>query len=226
MSTISDLLRRIRVRRAKGEPRPNESILTIEEICAALIERGGYTGSYEDMVKHVRQFFGEMAHQLNGGYGVNTGYFSIHPVARTGAPLSRLDQSVVIEVEEQIDQGHIEFFTDTGTGTVNERITPGVTFTAEGREIKVEGNNTDCGVWFVLIVDPSLRYKVTKTLIENSDSRVSGIVPVIPAGKYQIEIKTLYTGDGVILREPRTIKGAFPLRNYKILSVKDEEDEE
>ena len=225
MNTVSDLLRRIRVRRAKEEPRPNESILTIEEVCAALMERGGYTGSYGEMVKHVKQFFGEMAHQLDGGFGVNTGYFSIHPVDRTGAPLS-FDRSVVIEVEEQIDRGYIEYFTDTGTGTVNERVTPGVIFNVEGHKIKVEGNKADCGVWFVSMVDPSLRFKVARALVENLNTRVSGVVPVIPAGKYTIEIKTQYTDGGVLLKEPRTIKGRFPLRNYKILSIKDEEKNE
>jgi hypothetical protein len=224
IDTVNNILQQIRKRHTSGEkPRSSESILTIEEICTALIEREGFTGSYEDLVKHVRMFFGEMSHQLSDGYAVNTGYFSVHPVVEKRARRRRLAKSIVIDVDEQTDQGYIEHFTDTGTGTINDRVTPGRTFVLTGHKIKIDGNNPECGAWFVFMVDPSLRFKVTKAFAENSNDRVSGIVPVIPAGKYLIEIKTQYSGSGVLLKEPRTIRGAFTLRNYKILTVKDDE---
>lgn len=206
--------------------------MTIEEICAQIIERGDFSGSYDDLVKYVRVFFGEMSHQLSDGSSDAAGYFSVHPVSadagipsRTRALLNRLARtpSIVIKVQ-QTDWGYIERFADMGTASVNERVTPGGLFTVAGKKIKVEGDNADCGVWFVLMVDTSLRYKVTSPLTENSLNRVCGIVPIIPAGKYSVEIVTQYTEDGVLLKEPRTIKGGFPLRNYKILSIKDEEE--
>ena len=197
---INDILRRIRVRHSKeGKRRSDESIITIEEVCAELKSRGDFSGSYEDLVKHVRMFFNEMSFHLADG------------------------TSIVIDVDERKERGSIDSFTDTGTAMVNERITPGRKFIVTGDNIRIEGNKADCGVWFVSMVDASLRFKVTKALSENSSGRVSGIVPVIPAGKYIVEIKTQYNGDGALLKAPRTIKGGFALRNYKILAVKDEE---
>jgi hypothetical protein len=57
----------------------NEATLSIEEVCAALKNRGGFTGNYNDLVEHVRQFFDEAACQLCDGFAVNVGYFSVHP---------------------------------------------------------------------------------------------------------------------------------------------------
>jgi hypothetical protein len=57
----------------------NEASLSVEEVCAALKNRGGFTGSYDDLVEHVKQFFDEAAYQLCGGFAVNTGCFSVHP---------------------------------------------------------------------------------------------------------------------------------------------------
>jgi hypothetical protein len=57
----------------------NEAPLSIEEICAVLKNRGGFTGNYDDLVEHVKQFLDEAAYQLCDGFAVNTGYFSITP---------------------------------------------------------------------------------------------------------------------------------------------------
>lgn len=57
----------------------DEASLSIEQVCAAMKNRGGYTGSYEDAVEHVKLFFDEAAYQLCDGFSVNTGYYSLHP---------------------------------------------------------------------------------------------------------------------------------------------------
>jgi hypothetical protein len=57
----------------------NEAILSIKEVCAALKNRGGFTGNYDDLVDHVKQYFSEAAYQLCDGFGVSTGYYSLHP---------------------------------------------------------------------------------------------------------------------------------------------------
>jgi hypothetical protein len=57
----------------------NEASLTIEQVCAALKNRGGFTGNYDDLVDYVRQFFDEAIYQLCDGFSINTGYFSMHP---------------------------------------------------------------------------------------------------------------------------------------------------
>jgi len=57
----------------------NEASLSIEQVCAALRDRGGFTGSYGDLVEHVKQYYGEVAYQLCDGFAVNNGYYSVHP---------------------------------------------------------------------------------------------------------------------------------------------------
>ena len=49
----------------------NEASLTIEQVCAALKNRGGFTGNYEDLTENIRQFFDEAAYQLCDGFAVN-----------------------------------------------------------------------------------------------------------------------------------------------------------
>ena len=75
----------------------------------------------------------------------------------------------------------------------NQTVTPGGLFSAAGSRIKAAGGSPDCGVWFVSREDPPRRYKVTKALAENAGSKVSGLVPALPAGEYGVEIVTCYT---------------------------------
>ncbi|MDR2738336.1 MAG: hypothetical protein LBB68_00660, partial [Treponema sp.] len=129
----------------------NEASLSVEEVCAALKNRGGFTGNYDDLVEHVRQFFDEAAYQLCDGFAVNTGYFSVHPNVggtfgkvfeghdtekhpvtfrfRTRAPLRALAEHIAVEVEGLADvAGYIDEFTDIATESVNETATPGGQF--------------------------------------------------------------------------------------------------
>jgi hypothetical protein len=57
----------------------SEASLSVEQVCAALKNRGGFTGNYDDLVVYVKAFFDEAAYQLCDGYAVNTGYYSVHP---------------------------------------------------------------------------------------------------------------------------------------------------
>jgi hypothetical protein len=57
----------------------NEAGLSVGEVCAALKNRGGFTGNYDDLAEHVKQYFGEAAYQLRDGFAVDTGCYSIHP---------------------------------------------------------------------------------------------------------------------------------------------------
>ena len=65
----------------------SEASLTVEQVCAALKNRGGFSGDYEDLVENVKQFFDEAAYQLCDGFSVNTGYYSVHPTQKCTAEL-------------------------------------------------------------------------------------------------------------------------------------------
>jgi hypothetical protein len=213
----------------------NEAELSIEDVAVAAKNRGGSTGRYNDMVLCVRQFLNEMAYQLYDGYAVNLDWFSVRPVVggifkterekfdakkhpvsfrfRSRAPLRRLAREIVIEMEGPADVlGRIDSFTDTESGTVNEIVTPGGFFTLAGRKIKVTGDKAECGVWFVSQAKPFKRYKVSKALIKNVSTKVTAIVPALPAGKYTVEVITQYTVGGKDLKEPRTVKSGFTVK--------------
>jgi hypothetical protein len=206
----------------------NEASLSIEEVCAALKNRGGFIGSYDDLVEHVRQFFGEAVYQLCDGFAVNMGYFSVHPNVggtfdkvseghdtgkhpisfrfRTRAPLRALTEHIVVEVEGLADvAGYIDEFIDVATGAVNETLTPGGQFSVSGHKIKVSGDSPDIGVYFASAADPAQRVKVAGHLAENAPHRLIGIIPALTPGAYTLEVVTQYTHGSSPLKESRVI---------------------
>jgi len=210
----------------------NEAVLTIEDLATAMVKRGGFTGNYHDLVKHVREFLDETAYQLCDGNAVNMGFFSIHPVVggffasekedpsdhpvrfrfRACKPLNDLVRYIVIKAEPRTDFGNIDSFVDVDSGETNRRATPGGIFSITGKKIKVTGR-ADTGLYFVSKADPLLRFKVTRNLAANTSARVSGIIPALPAGEYRIEIKTQFTIGGIDLKEPRTITSRFSVKS-------------
>jgi hypothetical protein len=190
INNITEVLHRIRVKlypnylttvEGKYIARTNnEASLSIEDICAALKNREGFTGNYGDLVDHVRQFFDEAAYQLCDGFAISTGYFSVHPNVggtfdkvneghdekkhpvtfrfRTLAHLRALAEHIIVDIEGLADvQSYIDEFTDIRTGSINETLTPG------------------------------------------------GML----AGTWKLEIKTQFTGSGsTMLKAPRTIESA------------------
>jgi hypothetical protein len=217
----------------------NEASLTIAEVCAALKNRGGFTGNYEDLVEHVRQFFDETAYQLCDGFAVNTGYYSVHPNVggtfdkvteghdeaamklrkhpvtfrfRTRSPLRALAERIVIDMEGLADvTGYIDEFLDVTTGSVNETVTPGGQFSLSGHKIKVAGTGGGVGIYFVLATDPDQSAIMDPFLAENTSSKVIGVIPQLTAGTWKLEIKTQYTVGGTLLKEPRVIESAIVL---------------
>jgi len=70
---VKQVMHRIRVKLyhnyfPKGEAyiarTDSEATLNIDQVCAALRDRGGFTGDFEDLADYVKQFFNEMVYQL------------------------------------------------------------------------------------------------------------------------------------------------------------------
>lgn len=212
----------------------SEASLSIEKICAALKNRGGFTGNYDDLVEYVKQFFDEMAYQLCDGFAVNTGYFSIHPHVsgtfdkiteghdtekhpvtfrfRIGAPLHALADHIVVEVEGIANVlGYIDEFVDVNTESVNGIASPNGLFSIAGHKIKIIGENAEVGIYFVSEADPAVRIKVSGNLAENTASKLIGVIPSLSAGKWKVEIRTQFNGSVKHLKEPRVIEGEMVL---------------
>jgi hypothetical protein len=212
----------------------NESVLSIEDVARALKNRGGFTGNYHDLVKHVQQFFDEMVYQASDGFTVDTGYFTIHPnvggvfksphedPSPKNHPVSfsfharprlrRLARQIVVKVESGLrPSGSIMRFLDIETGTANGKVTPGHLFSISGHRIKIKGNHPDCGIYFVSVTDPSRIIRAPGPFPQNTSSKISGRIPNLPAGEYFIEIRTQYTIGGIDLKEPRTSTSPFTI---------------
>jgi hypothetical protein len=242
VNTVKEVLHRIRVRlypnyfqNAEGAyiaKTVNEATLNVEQVCASLKNRGGFTGNYENLVEHVRQFYDEAAYQLCNGFSVNTGYYTIHPniggtfdseneihdrkkhpvsfIFRAGKRLRLLAENIAVVIEGIADcTGWIDEFIDIDENSVNTLYAPGSQFIIHGHKIKVQGDDPACGVYFVPIDDPSQEARVTRIAV-NTPTRIVGIAPQTRHARNRIEIRTQFTGSGsTSLKAARAITSSF-----------------
>ncbi|MDR2418029.1 MAG: DUF4469 domain-containing protein [Treponema sp.] len=236
INDVTEVLHRIRVKLypnylGKGEGAyiarsKAEAPLSIEEICAAAKNRGGFTGQYEDLVEHTHIFVNEMIYQLLDGFSAQIGgFFSLH--TKLGGTYhterDRIDPSKIsisfrlltrfkelltkIEVENEGlagDGAYIDEIVDAHSAALNSVLTPGGMLHITGHKIKVEGDEADCGVWFVAEADGA-RTKVSENLGLNRATEVIAQIPALSVGAYRLEIVTRHS-HGTLLKEPRTIK--------------------
>lgn len=212
----------------------NERTLDIEDICTVMKTRSGFTGKYEDLLEHVRQYYEEVAYQLCDGYAVTNGYYTVHPnvggtfdsvneahdrekhpiTFRFGAraKLRKLAMEIEVEVESIADgAGFIDMFIDYEEDSTNSLFVPGNQFAIRGSKIKVEGDDPNIGVFFVPEDDPSGAVKMTR-LAQNNPSMITGIAPATGHQYNRIEIRTQYSGaGGKFLKTLRTIISPFTL---------------
>jgi len=243
INNVTEVLHRIRVKLYPNYLRniegmyiartDSEASLSIEQVCAALKNRGGYGGDYDDLVEAVKQFFDETAYQLCDGFAVNTGYYSLHPNVggtfnntseihdhkkhpitfrfRALSKLRRLAEHIAVDIEGIADTaGYIDEFIDVESGAINDSITPGGQFIIHGHKIKAAGDHSDIGVYFENTKGTKKRTKVTFHLGENKSSKIIGIVPALPSpGTYRMVIVTQFSSGSSLLKEPRTITSGF-----------------
>ena len=92
---------------------------------------------------------------------------------------------------------------DVKSGTVNDLLTPGRNLKISGNKIKVAGDNTANGIYFVN-ADTNDRIQVEESdVVVNNPYELIVIIPAISAGAYKLEVVTQYAG-GNTLKEPRT----------------------
>jgi hypothetical protein len=211
----------------------NEVTLGIEQICAAIKNKGGFTGNHDDLAGYIRQFLDEAAFHLCDGYAVNMNYFLVHPNVggtfnsekeahdhkkhpitfrvRNRTALRSLAKHITIEIEGIAEaNGYIAEFIDTDENAANSVFIPGNQFIITGHLIKAAGDAPGVGVYFVPADDPSAAVKVTR-IAENSDSKIIGISPDTGYPYNKIEIRTQYAGSGTTLKAPRVITSSFTL---------------
>lgn len=216
----------------------NEKALMFEEVCIAAKERGGFTGSLDDLKEHMAIFLREAAHQLCDGYEVNFGgLFAIYPNVggvfenehdtvdphkhkvnfhfRTLSGLRKLADRIEVVSEGIADStGYIADISDVTTGLVNDVLTKGGIFILTGDKIKVAGDPAVTGVFFCATDASGASVKVTANLAVNDPSKIIGTAPELQADKdFYVEVRTYYSGTtGRLLKEMRAIRSKFTVR--------------
>ena len=220
----------------------NEATLSREDILAAMRERGGFAGNIEDFLANLDRFMDEAEYQACDGFAVNLGPVTInakvngpfndvhepvtpetHPIsfhARINDELNKLIPYIDGRVEGIADSGaYIQSFTDITTGKVNAVCTKDGAFTLSGAKLKIArpipdpGPSVRTGVFFYTPGSPAISIGVTGNLIENTPTKISGIVPeLLPDKDWFVEVRTYYSGSGRVLKELRTIRSAFTVR--------------
>ena len=89
---------------------------------------------------------------------------------------------------------------DSISGKVNEILTSGGVVEVRGNNIRIAGENSDCGLWFVSASGNAAKAQV---IAQNKPSLIVAIIPLLAAGSYTIKIVTQYTG-GALLKTTKT----------------------
>ncbi len=105
---------------------------------------------------------------------------------------------------------HILEVKDSISGSVNEQITSGGILEITGSLLKIEGDHSDNGVYFVARDGTKKR---VATIADNKPARLFVVLPKLASGEYTLQITTQYNGGGSGLKNPRT--GTFD----KLLTV-------
>jgi len=125
-----------------------------------------------------------------------------------GILLREIESQVSIEKTGAITpQPTILEVKDSISGKVNERLTPGGVVELMGVNIKIVGENADCGLWFVPASGEAVKAKV---IVQNKPSSVIAMIPNLSPETYTLKVMTQYSG-GKPLNEPRTCLFKKPL---------------
>jgi hypothetical protein len=89
---------------------------------------------------------------------------------------------------------------DSVSGRVNERLTPGGVVELRGYNLKIEGDNPACGLWFVAANGQETK---AATIIENKPSKILAMIPALSAGAYQVKVATQYANGVKLLKTPK-----------------------
>ena len=118
-----------------------------------------------------------------------------------GMVMRNVESQVVIEkTGTVIPQPTILEVKDSVSGKVNQQLTPGGVVELMGVNIKIVGENADCGLWFVPASGEAVKAQV---IVQNKPSTIIAMIPKLSAESYTLKVMTQYTG-GKPLKDPRT----------------------
>ncbi|MDR2469561.1 MAG: DUF4469 domain-containing protein [Tannerella sp.] len=203
--------------------------LNVRQVCEAAVTRGGADISVAAMDHAVNIWLKEMGYQLCDAYAINAGWFtvSVHIKGSFDSPNEKFDPEkhrLVFEFHQgaqlrrelanvEVDVlgvaetgGIIAQVVDVRTGSINDLLTPNRNLRIAGEKLKVVGESSANGVFFVN-QETGIRTPVeTEDMVVNNPSELIVVIPELPAGEYSLEAVTQYSGNKrQFLKEPRTL---------------------
>jgi hypothetical protein len=119
-----------------------------------------------------------------------------------GTLLREAERSVKLEkANVSAPQPHIQEVKDSVSGAVNEQLTPNGVVELRGYNLRIEGSDPSCGLWFVPESGAEQR---AQTFIENKPSKLIAMIPALGKGSWQVKVVTQHNGTGKGLKVPKT----------------------
>jgi len=201
----------------------SEESLNIKQICETAVSRGGADMSALALEHAVAIFLKEMAYQLCDGYSVNTGYFTAGTKIRglfnslsesyssdkhnilfhfqQGEKLRAQIPNIEVEVLGIAKSGSaILQIVDISTGSINNLLTPQRNLKIQGRKLKIAGDSTENGIFFVNSLTNERTAVAANDLVVNKAKELIIIIPNLKRGNYQLEVVSQYSGSHLLKR--------------------------
>jgi hypothetical protein len=99
---------------------------------------------------------------------------------------------------------------DTGSGTTDDLLTPGMVLQILGTKLKIVGERDAVGVFFVG-EDGAETPAAEHALSRNGEKQLDVVVPALAPGLWRVKVVTQYSSGATLLKIPRSYTFALPL---------------
>ncbi len=107
-----------------------------------------------------------------------------------GTLFKSLEKSIVFEKTHAVAKApQVLELKDVFSNKLNEELTPGGVVELKGYNLKIAGDHSDCGLWFVSESGTSIKSDI---IIQNKPSVVIAMIPTVPSGNYRVKLVTQY----------------------------------
>ena len=118
-----------------------------------------------------------------------------------GVALREAEKSVKLEkITSAAPNPQIQEVKDSVSGVLNSRLTPNGVVELRGYNLRIDGNDPSCGLWFVANDGSETKAAI---IIENKPARIIAMIPALAAGNWQVKVVTQYTGSANLLKTPK-----------------------
>ena len=128
-------------------------------------------------------------HKLNLNLTKGTLLRNAEKEVKTEKTTAATAQSVILEVKDAI------------SGKINEVLTPNGILQVWGNSLRIGGDNTEVGFWFVPSSGEAIKASV---IVTNKPSNLILMIPPLAAGNYTLKLVSQSSSGGTLLKAPRT----------------------